>query len=246
VDKKTAILIAGLVLIMVCHATAAPVGTVDIKFSGYGAKNTVKFWGGGHEGLVGYAGVYMFEKTGGTGQGNYWDDGYLGLICIELSEFAPYYEKTYEVVFPEEAHKPTTFLGDYIGEEKADYLSELWGRFFEPDWIVGKEFTEQQKSDATAFNVAVWEIIYEDLPASPLLWDVTTDGTQGKLGFRCIWVDSDTANAMLHALDGTGPKADLRAFVYDGKQDYIIEVPEPATLVLLGLGCLVLIRKRKY
>ena len=80
----------------------------------------------------------------------------------------------------------------------------------------------------------------EDIPESPSMWDVTVDGTDGALGFRSEKVDAATANAWLYALDGTGPKANLRALTYDGKQDYIVKVlvPEPATLALLGLGML--------
>ena len=55
--------------------------------------------------------------------------------------------------------------------------------------------------------------------------------------------DPAIANDWLHQLDGTGPKAHLRALVYDGQMDYIAEVPEPATILLLGLG-VVMLRRR--
>jgi hypothetical protein len=148
---------------------------------------------------------------------------------------------TYDVVMPEEAPQPTTFLGGPIGPEKAEYLRELWGRFFDPSWTGDGPFTEQQNSDAEAFTAAIWEIVYEELPESPLLWDVTVDGTIGDLGFRCENADTSTANDWLHVLDGTGPKANLRVFSYLGKQDYIVMIPEPATIALLGLGTLVLL-----
>lgn len=150
---------------------------------------------------------------------------------------------------PQDSPEPTCFLREHIGPDKTEYLSELWGRFFEPNWVGEGPFTWRQKRDAEAFAAAIWEIIYEELPESPADWNVKIDGTFGRLGFRCSGVDTYTANSWLHALDGTGPKVDLRAFVNDVKQDYIIacpitQVPEPATVCLLGLGALILVRRK--
>ena len=71
------------------------------------------------------------------------------------------------------------------------------------------------------------------------------DGTIGIGGFRASYLDSVAANNMLHSLDGTGPRADLRVFSYNGKQDYVVAVPEPATIALLGLGGLFSMMRRK-
>ena len=232
------------VLVLPCVVEAIPVGTVDIAHTGYGAKDIIKIWGGGYSGVNAYAGIYMLNKTGGTGQGNFWLNGPVGSFCLELPEAPSSSTLTYDVVMTKEAPEPTTFLGGPMGAEKAEYLRELWGRFFDPLWVGSGPFTNQQKSDAEAFTAAIWEIVYEDLPESPSMWDVTADGTTGELGFRCENADTTTANDWLHDLDGTGPKANLRVFSYNGKQDYIVEVPELATIALLGLGGLVLLRRR--
>jgi hypothetical protein len=71
------------------------------------------------------------------------------------------------------------------------------------------------------------------------------DGTAGIRGFRADFLDSVAANNMLHSLDGTGPRADLRVFSYNGQQDYITAVPEPATIALLGLGGVFSLLRRK-
>ena len=203
---------------------------------GYGAKDTMKIWGGGRSGLNVYAGVYMFNKTAGTGEGQLLNDGFIGGFCIDLSENVMGGSLDYDVLFPEDAPRPTAFLDGPMGTLKGAYLAELWGRFFDPAWSTGDSFSYHQKKQAEAFTAAVWEIVYEDLPSSPAGWDVTTDDTFGKRGFRAENLDYQTANTWLHALDGTGPMAQLRALSYNGSQDFLVAlpqmpIPEPSSLV---------------
>lgn len=246
IPKMATILCTALVLALPCVTNAVPVGTVDIVRDGLGANAEVEVWGGGQAGSVAYSGVYMLGKTAGSGEGDIWPDGQLGSFCMELNELAPDDTFTYDVVVLEEAPVPTTFLGGAIGAAKATYLCELWGRFFDPDWVGSGPFTSEQNSGAAAFAVAIWEIVYEDLPSSPLGWDATVDSTDGDLGFYAVGADADKANDYLHSLTGCGPKADLRAFVRCGSQDYLVEVPEPATIALLGFsGVLSLVRKKR-
>jgi len=240
---KIMILCAAVSLALPCVAKACLLGTVNIKHTCYGANDVIQVWGGDHYGENVYGGVYMLDKTGGTGQGNIWPDGLLGSLCMELHERAPDSTLKYGVVMPEDAYN--SFLGEIIGTTKANYIRELWGRFFDPLWVSGP-YDSKQNSNAEAFAAAIWEIIYEDLPTSPLQWDVGVDGTPCNRGFQAENVDITTANKWLHALTGCGPKADLRAFVYEGKQDYLVEVPEPITIALLGLGgALSLLRRKK-
>ncbi len=226
---------------------ATSLGTVDIVHSNYGAydHDGIAVWGAGRDGTMMYGGLYMLYKTAGTGEGNIWPNGLIGGFCIELHEPAPHNTYTYDVVMPENAYN--SYIGETLGAQKADYLRELWGRFFDPAWASGGPYSTGQNSAAEAFAAAVWEIIYEDLPASPLQWDVAVDGTACSGGFRAEGFDAALANSWLHSLTGCGPKADLRVFVYDGQQDYIVEVPEPATIALLGFGGIftLLTRRRK-
>ena len=241
---KIMILCAAISLALPCVAKAGILGTVDIEHSGYGANDVITVWGAGYSNSNVYGGVYMLDKTGGTGEGNLWPNGQIGSFCIELNENAPGSPLNYNVVMPEEAYN--SFLGSYMGTTKANYLRELWGRFYLPEWADGGPYSSYENSTAEAFAASIWEIIYEDLPTSPLNYDVTVDGTLGVHGFQAEDVDTSLANYFLHQLTGSGPKADLRAFVYQGKQDFLVEVPEPTTIALLGIsGVLSLLRRRR-
>lgn len=233
---SASLFILALLLGLPCAVEAYPLGTVEIVNTGNAASETITVWGGGLQGADVYAGVYTFDKTAGTGEGKLWDNGLVTGFCTELPETVPTITSKYSVVKLQDGPAPTSFLGGPMGEVKADYISELWGRFYDPSWASEGPYTWKQNSQASAFASAIWEIVYEDLPAIPTKWDVTVDGTAGSGGFASKWVDADLANNWLHKLDGTGPKADLRLFSFNGSQDYIAQVPEPATIALLGLG----------
>jgi hypothetical protein len=240
-----------IICFLVTQSAATPIyGTVTMSQSDYGAKDTMKIWGGGWNGLSVYAGVQMFNKTAGTGQGEYLDNGNIGGFCMDLSEYVAHGSLTYDVIMPQDGPRPTSFLGQAMGQAKADYLAELWGRFYDPSWAAGGSHTSQQNKDAEAFAAAIWEIIYEDLPSSPALWNVTVDGTGGSRGFKATNLDHQTANNWLHALDGTGPMANLRTLSYVGAQDFLFEVqepgviPEPATVAFLAFGFIMIVSRK--
>ena len=247
------VIIAIIAFFLSVESIATPIyGTVTMSPSGYGAKDTMTIWGGGWSGLNVYAGVYMFNKTAGTGQGEYLDNGYIGGFYMDLSKYVTHSSLTYDVIMPQDGPRPTTFLGTAMGQTKADYISELWGRFYDPAWSAGSSYTYQQNKDAEAFAAAVWEIIYEDLPTSSAGWDVTADGTFGSRGFKAANLNYQTANNWLHALDGAGPMADLRALSYVGARDFLVAVqdpgviPEPSSIAILAISSLCfLIRKKR-
>jgi hypothetical protein len=217
--------------------------TVDIVNDAFGASSWTTFWAAGHVGSEVVAGVYLLNKTADTGIGNTWHNGPIAGFCIELQELAPKSTYTYQVVMPDDVYNSVT--GEVLGPVKGNYLRELWARYYDPSWAGAGPFDAQQNRAAEAFAAAVWEIIYEALPTSPLGWDVTIDSTPGISGFRAADLDADTANKWLHTLTGFGPKADLRAFINAGGQDYLVAVPEPATVMLLGLGGLLSLAGRR-
>ncbi|MBM4024325.1 MAG: PEP-CTERM sorting domain-containing protein [Planctomycetes bacterium] len=216
--------------------------TVNLVHDGYGAYEIATLWGGGMYGAQVESGVYLLNKTGDTGLGNTWHNGLIPAFCIELNEPVPAQAAWYTVGMPEDM--VVSYTGDVLGTTKANYLRELWARYYDPSWAQGGS-TPQADRSAAAFALAVWEIIYEGLPSSR--WDVTTDNTPGLEGFIALNADVETANKWLQTLTGTGPKADLRVFTVNGSQNYLVAVPEPATIVLLGLGglCSVFRRRRR-
>jgi hypothetical protein len=223
-----------LLIVLPCTANAYTVDSVEVVGTGLGANELIRVWGDGIDGSYAsiYAGVYNLEKTSGSGEGKLWADGLIGAFCAELSEPVPTVTTKYSVTSLESAY----------GTKKAVYISELWGRYYDPSWAGDGPFNWQQDSEAAAFATALWEIIYED---SPLKWDVKVDSTWDGTGFRTDFGGAFIANKYLSNLDGTGPMADLRVFSYSGSQDYIAQVPEPTTVVLLGLGSLGLLRRKR-
>ena len=234
-SKTQTMLLIGARLVLSFFATSvAWADTVDIVHDGFGAYDVATFWGAGYTGTDVSAGVYMLNKTSDTGIGDTWSNGLIPGFCIELHEPAPQATYTYDVERADNTYN--SYTGQVLGSEKANYLRELWATHYDPAWAGGGSYTSEQNSNAAAFAAAVWEIVYEDLPTSAAGWDVTTDGTAGAGGFYAVGLDSVTANKWLHGLTGNGPKADLRVFTNQGGQDYLVAVPEPATLVLLGIG----------
>jgi hypothetical protein len=230
--------LAGIVLTSTASATL--LGRVDIQNHNNSLSDTGTLWGGDLSGLYCYTGIYSWTNTLATDTTGYgWQVPNWG-FCIELTQ-GPY--NGWQDVIPlEEAPKSATYETP-MGTTKANYIRELWGRDFNPNWVTNP--TTANKQLAGAFGTAIWEIIYE----TDSTWDVTS-GT----GFRATGIEqAATANAWLHGLNGDSEyfAKNLVATSTPNGQDYVVQLtgptilPEPATICLLWLGSVVLFRNRK-
>ena len=231
--EKRSILCLYLVLVLCCTASGTTLGTMELWFGGYGANSEVQIYGSGYNGDWRYAGVYMFETISATGDGNLIADNPFAAFCIEVKEPPPYLNYNYEIMKLEDS--PNTTIGGTLGLEKAALISELFGRYYDPAWYGRTNHTAEENAQAEAFALAIWEIICEQITSDPYGWEVTFDG-QVPGNFSASYYQTDLANTWLRSLDGTGPMAMLRALVAQGKQDYVVMIPEPATLALLSMG----------
>ncbi|MCX5633778.1 MAG: PEP-CTERM sorting domain-containing protein [Phycisphaerae bacterium] len=230
-------------VILTSTASATILGTANIQNHNNSLSDQGQLWGGGLNGGTYYTGIYSWTNMGGT--------GLLGALvpnwgfCIELTQGA--YNGTVDILPLEEAPLPVQY-GTPMGT-KADYIRELWGRHFDPNWVTNP--TTTNKRLAEAFGAAVWEIVYETNTGATA-WDVTTKPTG--TGFRATIEQAATANTWLDGLNGDEDYFDLNlvatSTIYG--QDYLVRlptpplpIPEPATIAILGLGALSLIRRKK-
>jgi hypothetical protein len=232
VRSFAAVVLVGIALTSMASATI--VGTVNVQNHNNGLSDIGTIWGGGRSGLTCYTGVYSWSNTGGTGLGTEvpnWG------FCIELTQ-GPY--NGWQNVIPlDEASLPAAY-GTPVGNAKANFIRELWGRDFDPAWITGAN-----KKLSEAFGVALWEIIYE----TSSTWDVTSGP-----GFHATGIEqAATANLWLSQLNGDTAYFTDNLFATSSPcgQDYLIPlpnkptIPEPMTVIMLGLGAISVVRRRK-
>ena len=215
--------ISVVLVIVASSAFAGVTGTIDIDDVTFGLSDSARITGGGLTDYNTRAGIFTFVTSNPTGSGvDIVDYGF----CIDLHQGIQGGE-TYDVMGLQEN---TTFP---MGDTKADYIRELWGRYFDTAWLAGG--TENQQM-GEAFGIAVWEIINETDS-----WDVTSGA-----GFSATNVEkAGLANQWLGSLnkDTSQFNNNLVSLGNASSQDFV-SVPEPATISLLIIGGLSLFSKR--
>lgn len=149
--------------------------------------------------------------------------GDFATFCIELTQLIA----TGDIVsFSIASVQSAPIPGSGMGTAKADLIRELWGRFH------ASIFTHfDPGTAANAFQIAIWEIIYENTGVLNV-----NNGDFQVAGFTVGGPAALLAQNWLNQLDGTGPfEHRLVALTNPYKQDQITIIPEPATIVIWGL-----------
>ncbi len=261
------VLVVGMVLAVAGPALAVSYGNAYIRFNSVNPSSNIEIWAGSyHYSHPGGAGVYNYLLNTGSPLTT-WDEliGYENEtitfhgFCSELGQYTNGWD-TYNVVSADQAPYPGAYVAGGpgpMGLTKYAALRELWGRFGPAvddwdswtDWSSwpGSQNTAQGQAYAEAFQIALWEIVFED-PANN--YDVA--GGYLHVNPATVNLSGGVAeiNNWLSQINGDGPLAELRAFVNPNYQDVMTclpklppsppPVPEPVTGlgVMLGISSL--------
>ncbi len=226
-------------------ASAGLSGTVNATLDDVFGRN-IKVSGGGRTNTNVRVGIATFNKNSSTDDGDRLGDTYVG-FCVDLED-AIQTGNTYDwnVVNPDEV--PETPYGP-IGSAKANRLSKLWGNFYS-ELATGNNGDRKNKS--AAFQLAVWEIVYESELTASSAYDVTSGYTAGTTGLDSGFQANNASNAVadiannwLRSLDSKSGGVQLAGLTSD-TQDFITNfpIPEPSAILLGLIGFAAIARRR--
>jgi hypothetical protein len=211
--------------------------TVDVEFTGTGLGRSVRTHLDGHAQNV-FAGQLRHAFSNGTEQCSELDGAYL-TFCTELTQDVTPHESPYECL-PLEASPPTHAMGAV----RAQALRDLYV-FADGDQFATAG-TDENRDVAAAFQIAVWEIVYD--------YDGTTaslDVTDGNLRITQT-NDSPLSMGITGYLDsffgglGTGAELpELFAVSHEQYQDQLVMIPLPLPLAMGAAGLAAVIWRRR-
>lgn len=242
-----AFLAGGVALVAASSALAADTMTLD--FTGVGAGKNVNFSYDGSAQQV-FAGQLKWKVLADT-SGNYSVGDTIRTFCIDIFQHAG--DGTFELGNVADSPKP----GGGMGAAKAAMIEHLYSKYY---WLVND--SSATNNNAAAFQVAVWEIVNEDINVNSLSIANGAGKFFVKNSGSNSWGNSDAArltaqgwlqdvwsafgNNTLMEFNGF-----FRALASNGGQDQIIAnlvlvpVPAPVMLGAAGLLGLAVLRKRR-
>lgn len=222
---------------------SAAADTVDVQFLGTGLGRNVKIttaWNGNSTNV--FAGQLWHRFSNGTGDAAALNGDRM-TFCTEIVEYVTTSTREYNLAELADAPSP----GTPMGATKAQAIVDLY------DYAGGNQFatdaTAANRDFAAAFQIAVWEIVY-DYDGSSSSLDVGSDNlkvtkTDGSA------LSSGVSNLLTlmfnHVQNVEASNPHLFAVIRNGSQDQLVLlVPVPAPLALAGAGLIFvpLVRRR--
>lgn len=210
-------------------ATAAQADFVDVAYTGQGVGQNVTVTSPNFNGGV-FAGQIFLSLTNSTGGPNYPNlDGNWIVFCCELPQYVNSNSNPYEVV--PVANVPLTApMGAFAAAAIGDIYAAAGGAQYGNDADL-----------AAAFQIAIWElsIDYAGGPAG------IGDASAGNFQVTGMNAGTTAYLAALLAAVGNTSGAWIAGLANESYQDFIIELPAPGAVALLGLAGLVGTRRRR-
>lgn len=234
--------------VLFCTSAFATLATIDAAYVGIDA--------GGKQGVIlngsnitGANGVMAMDTQNPAGELAELLGDHVWGYCYELGQYASTNFSTFDV----------ELLEDAIASDKAGLIRQLWELHYDDSWeadtliftdqfVSGEPADTTENQEALAFSFAIYEIIYDydgnmnhlDLGGGDLQSSIANTIPPQAAGIAQSWL-----NGLVDPGLYTGPLAKLVSLKNDSKQDVIVEIPEPATMSILVLGSLALLRKRR-
>lgn len=238
----------GVAALSSCYGTMACADTVDLRYLGRGDGWGQRLLVGGSEMNNVFAGELMHAFSNGTGAGAQFNGRTLATFCTDLFQHASSAGATYDLVDPAVLPDP----GTPMGSERADAIGRLFA-YRSSMMDAGFETSTASRNFQSAFQLAIWEIVYEFDPTNggslPGTLDLEsgnfsatqTSGNRLSRGIRNFFNDITTTGINFNA---SRTVVGLRS---GENQDQIVEsipLPNGALAGAAGLG-LVATRRRR-
>ena len=212
---KSVTLSAPVLAIAALTGTAAAT-TVDVVYNGLGAYETVTVTSPGYNGNVA-AGQLLLTLSNSSDTNAIQNGNYIS-FCADLYQFTNGGPNSYNVVGVDQL--PTSAP---MGAAAAQGIANMYA------FAAGAQYANDS-AWAAAFQIAVWEVANDWSTLDPGTGNFAVTGYSAQAGIYL--------NQLLAAAFQPG-SASIVGLANDTYQDFIVEVPGPASLAVMGLAGLV-------